>query len=114
MKRTQRTFLSILTLAAALASGPVLVTGCATNNPEQKQQQCSAFAAVYEAYLLMRQEGKKPSEAEVIAASAAAVFLRVNCNWTPPPATRAIEEGRAPSSSADSNGVPILIPPASR
>lgn len=75
-----------------------LMTGCASG-PEAKVKQCSHYAVIYETYTATVGEGlREASKEEVIAATAAAAFLRAYCGWTP---TRGLDE----------NGVPILVPP---
>lgn len=96
--------LSILT-AVVIA---IALTGCASNqSAEDKAKQCAQFSAIYDAYVLAREHGN-PSESEVTAAQVAAIFLRLHCGYTTPPATRG-----GPPGNEDANRVPILVPPRS-
>ena len=91
----------------ALAVGFVtLALGCA--GIQDKEQRCQHYSSLYDVYLASTSV-REPSNDEILAAVAAAAFLRSYCGWeatnTSPPGTRSA------GPAIDQHGVPILIPP---
>lgn len=73
-----------------------LLVGCGTT----KDQRCQTYRATYELYRTTSQH-RKPSETELDAAHAAAVFLTLYCGW---------QKAKA----VDQNGVPVVVPGGGR
>lgn len=73
-----------------------LLVGCGTT----KDQRCQTYRATYELYRTTSLT-RKPTETELDAAHAAAVFLTLYCGWTK---TKAV----------DQNGVPVVVPGGGR
>lgn len=73
-----------------------LLVGCGTT----QDQRCQTYRVTYELYRTASLT-RKPSETELDAANAAAVFLTVYCGWIK---TKAV----------DINGVPVVVPGGER
>lgn len=84
------------------------VFGCAQLRPpapgEPPTQTCQTAQTAYLVYLAVINAGGEPSRDQILAATAAAVFLQQYCGWTPPPITGLHTE--------DWRGVPVIIFPA--
>jgi uncharacterized protein YceK len=99
-----------MTKLLALAFAAVLISGCASTstNPEAHAKQCQYYTAIYEAYVLARENGNA-SEAEILSAKVASVFLTIHCGYVVPGApagTKGVSQ--AP---LDQNMVPIIDAP---
>ena len=84
-----------LTLLAAVCAAAFINAGCASG--PDRQTACDTARAAYEVYLADR-ELRQPTPEEVRWATAAALFLRTQCGWTP-------------ARGLDVNGVPIVVAP---
>jgi len=73
-----------------------LLVGCGTT----RDKRCQTYRATYELYRTASLT-RKPTETELDAANAAAVFLTLYCGWTK---TRGV----------DQHGVPVVVPGGER
>lgn len=101
----------ILILIAAVG----LLIGCTTTQrtPEEQAQHeanCAAQERAYLVYLSIINTGGTPSDIEIIAAQAGAIYLAANCGWSGPAPTGT----RSGPPEVDEHGVLKVRPPESQ
>lgn len=93
--------------AALLACAMCVSTGCQSTGDASNR--CEYYSSAYLAYQAIAEvRSEDVSKEEIMAARAAAVFLRAYCGWSADPAAAA-KSGRA--EPKDANGVLILTRP---
>lgn len=87
----------------------VAFSGCAS--VDTKQDRCALYEQVYTAYLASTQIGRPLSSEEVMAATGAALFLRLYCGWLPESNNAGGAKRGRVSDAVDANGVLVIKKP---